>query len=111
MRSFSVLGYRRAIAGTPPLAPDFSGQTWLVTGASGGIGRSIALQANRFGARILALGRSKERLKALKEEAHKPGRLIPVVTDLSLLSDIRRLVSKRSIQSRPVDVLINNVGV
>ncbi len=111
VRSFSALGYRRATAGQPALAPDFAGQTWLVTGATGGIGRAIALAANRFGARVLAVGRSESRLKELKSEASKPGRLVPLRADLSLIADLRRLPSRRSVQTRPVDVLVNNVGV
>nr|WP_275401489.1 SDR family NAD(P)-dependent oxidoreductase [Wenzhouxiangella limi] len=83
----------------------------MVTGATGGIGRAIALQANRSGARVLAVGRSRDRLKELKSEADKPGRLVPLMADLSLLSELRRLPSKRSVQTRPIDVLVNNVGV
>lgn len=111
VRSFSALGYRRAMAGQPALAPDFSDQTWLVTGATGGIGRSIALAANRFGARVLAVGRSKARLTELKREAERPTRLVPLKADLALIEDIARLPARRSVQTRPIDVLVNNVGV
>lgn len=111
VRSFSALGFRRAIGAPASSVPDFSGQTWLVTGATGGIGRCIALQANRSGARVLAVGRSERRLKDLKGEADKPGRLVPLVADLSRLNDVRGLPSKRSVQTRPIDVLVNNVGV
>jgi len=111
VRSFSALGYRRAVGDEDAPAPDFSGQTWLVTGATGGIGRAIALQANRAGARVLTVARSKDRLKALKAAADTPGRMVPLAADLALLADIRRLPSKRSVQTRPVDVLVNNVGV
>ncbi|TVS10750.1 MAG: SDR family NAD(P)-dependent oxidoreductase [Wenzhouxiangella sp.] len=111
VRSFSALGYRRAVGDQDSLAPDFSGQTWLVTGATGGIGRSIALQANHHGARVLAVARSQDRLKALKSEADKPGRLVPLAADLSLVDTVRQLPSKRSVQNRPIDVLVNNVGV
>lgn len=111
LRSFSALGYRRASSGWAVLQPDFRGQTWLVTGATGGIGRAIALAANRGGARVLAVGRSDNKLKALKAEAAAPSRLVPVKTDLSLIAQIRRLPSARAVISRPIDVLVNNVGV
>ncbi|MFP4333981.1 MAG: SDR family NAD(P)-dependent oxidoreductase [Wenzhouxiangella sp.] len=111
VRSFSTLGYRRAMADQPRLAPDFSAQTWLVTGATGGIGRAIALKANECGARVVALGRSERRLKALKADAAAPTRLVPLRLDLSLIEDIRRLPAKRSVQIRSIDVLVNNVGV
>jgi len=110
-RDFSTIGYRRALAGQPALNPDFAGQTWLVTGATDGIGRVIALTANRCGARVLAAGRSPEKLGALKKAAEKPTRLVPLVADLSLLAQIRRLPARRSVQTRSIDVLVNNVGV
>jgi dehydrogenase/reductase SDR family member 12 len=40
--SFSALGYRGRALAWAPLRADFSGQTWVVTGATGGIGRPAA---------------------------------------------------------------------
>ena len=110
-RDFSRLGYRRALKDQPALNPDFGGQTWLVTGATGGIGRAIALTANRFGARVLAVGRSAEKLSDLKQAAKHPTRLVPLSANLSLLAEIRRLPARRSVQARAIDVLVNNVGI
>jgi NAD(P)-dependent dehydrogenase (short-subunit alcohol dehydrogenase family) len=110
-REFSVLGYRRASKGWPALEADFSGQTWLVTGATGGIGRAVALSANHCGARVLAAARSEEKLRALKEEATAPRRLIPLCSDLSLMADLDRIIRERSVGQKPIDVLVNNVGV
>jgi dehydrogenase/reductase SDR family protein 12 len=109
--SFSALGYRRAVANQPQLSPDFRQQTWLITGATGGIGRELALHANRHGARVLAVGRSKDKLAELKTAAESPTRLVPLKADLSLLDEVLRLPSRRSVAARPIDVLINNVGV
>ena len=111
VRAFSVLGYRRAAARWQPFEPDFSGQTWLVTGATGGIGRAVALTANRCGARVLAAARSDDKLRSLKADAATPKRLLPLRADLSSMAEIRRLTSERGVRRRPVDVLVNNVGV
>lgn len=111
VRSFSAIGYRRAERDWGAFAPDFSGQTWLVTGATGGIGRAVALAANRYGARVLAVARSEDKLAALKNDASSPQRLVPVQTDLSLMARIRRLPEARAVTTRAVDVLVNNVGV
>lgn len=110
-RQFSVVGYNRAAADWPTFEPDFSGQTWLVTGATGGIGRAVALSANRYGARVLAAARSEEKLRALKHDASTPRRLIPISADLSLMNAVHRLSGQRAVGQRPIDVLVNNVGV
>ena len=39
--SFSAIGYRARALTWRPLRADFTGQTWVVTGATGGIGRPI----------------------------------------------------------------------
>ncbi len=111
LRAFSVLGFRRAASGWGEFEPDFSGQTWLITGATGGIGRAIALAANRHGARVLAVARSHEKLAALKDDATNRQRLVPVCSDLSLMTSVRRLAESRAVVAKPIDVLVNNVGV
>ncbi len=47
--SFTRIGYRARRARWQPLAPDFAGHRWLVTGASTGLGREIALAAAAAG--------------------------------------------------------------
>ncbi|MGH8287106.1 MAG: SDR family NAD(P)-dependent oxidoreductase [Steroidobacteraceae bacterium] len=89
--------------------PDFSGQRWLVTGASGGLGRAIALSAVRGGAAVTAVARSAEKLAALASEAGS--RLTPLRCDLALQRDTARLLTTLRQKSDPIDVLVNNVGV
>ena len=48
-----------------PAGADFNGQTWVVTGATGGIGRAVVEGATSRGATVLALARSHEKLDAL----------------------------------------------
>ena len=107
--SFSAIGYRARAATWPPLEADFSGQTWVVTGATGGIGRAVTTEAVRRGATVIALARSAARLDALGRSA--PGRIIPVCADLALVRDTRRAVGEIRATGRKVDVLVNNVGV
>ena len=45
---------------------DFSGERYVVTGASSGMGRQVALDLARAGAEVLAIGRSPERLSETK---------------------------------------------
>jgi NAD(P)-dependent dehydrogenase (short-subunit alcohol dehydrogenase family) len=107
--TFSRRGFERKGLSQRPVAADFSGQTWLVTGASGGIGREITLQAARRGANVIAAARSAEKLEALAGSADGPGDIEPLVVDLSLMGELRE--ATESIGPRRVDVLVNNVGV
>lgn len=105
---FSRIGFRRRVRA--PLAADFSGQRWVVTGATGGIGRAIALGAAARGATVLALARDGRKLDALVAEAAGSGRIHAVQVDLSLMADLRRVAGDIAAQGR-VDVLVHNVGV
>lgn len=105
---FSRIGHRRRVRG--PVEADFSGQRWVVTGATGGIGRAIALGAAVRGATVLALARDAAKLEALEREAGGTGRIDPVRVDLSSMHDLRSVASAIAGEGR-VDVLVNNVGV
>ena len=56
---------------------------FLVTGASSGIGRAIALKLNAAGATVLANGRDEDRLAETSRLAPAPERLRPVPRDLA----------------------------
>lgn len=105
---FSRIGHRRRVQG--PVTADFGGQRWVVTGATGGIGRAIALGASAAGATVLALARDPAKLDALVREAKGPGRIEPVQVDLSLMKQLRSAGEEIAAGGR-VDVLVHNVGV
>lgn len=109
--SFSAIGYRARALLWQPLDASFSGQTWVVTGATGGIGRAIVEGATRRGATVLALARSREKLDALVRGAPGPGRVVPLVVDLSLVADTLRAAAAIVSHGARVDVLVNNVGL
>lgn len=106
---FSRPGFRRRVGGAR-LDADFTGQRWVVTGATGGIGRAIALGAAARGAQVLALARDGRKLEALAGGALDRGRITPVVVDLSLMRDVERAGAAIA-AAGPVDVLVHNVGL
>ena len=62
---------------------DAMGERCVLTGATSGIGRGLALALAARGAAVWALGRSVERLAALATDAESlPGSVTPVVADL-----------------------------
>lgn len=86
------------------------GQVCVVTGASRGIGRGIALQLCQAGATVYITGRHLDTLRATAQEAQSlGGRCVPVVCDSSQESEVKSLFEQvdREQQGR-LDVLVNN---
>lgn len=108
--SFSAVGYALRRPLWSPEEPTLQGRTWVVTGASGGLGRALALRAARAGASVLGVARNAERLGALEAAARSAqGSVRILCLDLSTLRGVRALL--RALEGSPVDVLVNNVGV
>jgi NAD(P)-dependent dehydrogenase (short-subunit alcohol dehydrogenase family) len=87
---------------------DLEGQRALVTGATSGIGRAIALQLARDGAEVLVHGRNAARGAETVEEITAGGTIASfVAADLADAADVQRLIGEVGY----VDVLINNAGI
>jgi NAD(P)-dependent dehydrogenase (short-subunit alcohol dehydrogenase family) len=82
------------------------GKTILVTGASSGIGKAIAIESSKMGANVIITGRNEERLKKtyylLKGNGHGL-----IVADLSVKEDIERLHKELPV----IDGLVNCAGL
>lgn len=95
-----------------------TGKVCLVTGASRGIGRGIALQLGEAGAKVYITGRTlKPRTdmkgvsleEVAKEVEERGGKCVPVVCDHSKDNDIEDLFRQISVENDGVlDVLVNN---
>lgn len=86
-----------------------SGKLALVTGASSGIGRELAVQLARRGCDLIVSGRSEEALKALR--AAFPERKVHVVAaDLSRREGARELLEYIDRELLVVEILVNNAG-
>jgi short-subunit dehydrogenase len=84
----------------------------LITGASQGIGRSLAVRAAQKGARVLAAARSEELLAALAAEVRQAGGTIATVkADVSVAEDRRSMTEAARQHFDGLDVLINNAGI
>lgn len=110
--SFTAIGFRARELSWPRLKPDFKGQTWLVTGASGGIGAAIVEAALNGGANVIAVARDADKLARLVTRLKNTGGTLEARTaDLSLVADTRALAAQLERERRDIDVLVNNVGV
>ncbi len=86
----------------------YEGSTALVTGATAGIGRAIALELAREGAEVIVHGRNAERgAKTVNDIENAGGKARFIAADLSDADDVRRL----AVEAGQVDVLVNNAGV
>ncbi|KAL0966331.1 hypothetical protein UPYG_G00293980 [Umbra pygmaea] len=87
-----------------------SGWVCLVTGASRGIGRGIALQLSEAGATVYITGRNKETLKDTAAQVkERGGNCVPVVCDSSNDQEIKDLFDQiQREQNGRLDILVNN---
>jgi short-subunit dehydrogenase len=91
---------------------DLRGSRILITGASSGIGRCMAEQAARAGARLILTGRSTDPLNELAGRLTAEGAEVAVVpADLTADAERKRLVEAAAERFVGLDVLINNAGV
>ncbi|MEA1951942.1 MAG: SDR family oxidoreductase [Planctomycetota bacterium] len=84
----------------------------IVTGASSGIGRAIALELARQGARVVAVARREQRLAELAREVARLGGEIETLAG-DITDDATRRAAVEAAQSRygGLDILVNNAGV
>jgi short-subunit dehydrogenase len=84
----------------------------VLTGASAGIGREMALQLADQGARLVLAARDLERLEAVAAECiARGGRAIAVATDVTVQEDCRLLVERTVAEFGRMDTLVNNAGI
>jgi NAD(P)-dependent dehydrogenase (short-subunit alcohol dehydrogenase family) len=84
------------------------GQRALVTGATSGIGRAVALQLARDGAEVVVHGRNAARgAETVQEITADGGKASFAAADLTDAADVQRLASDVG----DIDILINNAGI
>ncbi|GAA6042788.1 hypothetical protein JCM8097_007480 [Rhodosporidiobolus ruineniae] len=88
-----------------------SGQTVLITGASGGIGRALANAFRLSGCNLVLLGSNADKLKqAVEQLPSGDGKVFSYTCDLRKRDAIEQTVLTTVEECPPVDILINNAG-
>ncbi len=92
---------------------DLSGRNALVTGASRGIGRAVALALSECGAAVAVNFRTRaEEAHAVVERIRAAGgRAIALHADVSVAADVASLAELAARDLGPVDILVNNAGI
>ncbi|MGW6740114.1 SDR family NAD(P)-dependent oxidoreductase [Streptomyces sp. NPDC055025] len=90
----------------------FANKVVLVTGASRGIGRAVALRFAQEGARLVLAARSADRLAQVEKEVRDLGaEVLSVPTDVTSRDDVAALVDAAMNRFGRIDVLVNNAGI
>lgn len=90
---------------------NFEGKTVLITGATGGIGRSICKLFQKQGAQLAIVGRDINKLNDFKQKELPDGDVKVYAVDLSNENNIADLVEKVEADCGKIDVLVNNAGI
>ncbi len=90
---------------------EMQGRTALVTGATSGIGRAASLRFAEAGARVAAVGRNEEALRAVVEEiTASGGEALAVRADVTVEAEARSAVESVVEKFGSLDVLVNAAG-
>jgi short-subunit dehydrogenase len=88
------------------------GRRIILTGASEGIGRALALDLAARGARLALAARDRDRLDSLAQECRaRGGEALAVPTDVTNQQDLEWLVSETLKAYGGIDVVIHNAGI
>ena len=100
------------------LHPDLSGRVAIVTGASRGIGKALAIRLAQEGADVAVAAKSEQSTEKLPGSIHETAsairalgrRAIAVPTDVRDENAIRNMVDRTAAELGRVDILVNNAG-
>ena len=89
---------------------DLTGKVAIVTGATRGLGKAMAIALAKAGCNVVGIGQSS--LDSTKEEIEKIGKkFLGINADLSKLDRIDEIVEKTINEFGRVDILVNNAGI
>lgn len=89
-----------------------AGNVMVITGASRGIGRELALLAAAQGAELVLAARDRAALDSLAEQCRRTGsRAVVVPADVAREADCARLIETAVAELGRIDTLVNNAGI
>jgi dehydrogenase/reductase SDR family protein 12 len=111
---FTRFGYECRRKAWRPISESLVGRTAVITGATSGLGRVVAEKLSGLGARVILVGRSREKLeRAAREIQEATGNrdLALERADLSLMSEVRSLAQRLLRNENAIHILVNNAAV
>jgi short-subunit dehydrogenase len=89
----------------------FNQKTVLITGASSGIGKALAMNLLEQGAQVVICGRDEIKLNEFASLVNNDPNLLIVKADVSIEDDCKVFIEKAVERFGKIDVLINNAGI
>lgn len=91
---------------------DMKDKIVIITGSTKGIGKEIALEFGRCGAKVVVSGRNEDRANEVCEEIRAAGgEAAAIIADVSKMDDAQALIDKSVETYGRIDVLVNNAGI
>jgi short-subunit dehydrogenase len=110
LSSFLVLGGCASLSSTDQ--QNIAGKTYVITGASSGFGRGVALRLAGLKANVVLAARRTDVLNEVARQATAAGgTALVVTTDVSNAQDMRKLADAAVQRFGRIDVWINNAGI
>ena len=88
-----------------------NGKVTIITGASGGIGKSVAQKVLEEGSKVVLVSRNKNKLKKTVEELGKNDNLIHMAVDVSHESEVLSVIEQTLTAFDKIDILINCAAI
>ncbi len=89
-----------------------TGKVALITGASKGLGKALALAYAKEGAKVVVNSRSEESIRPVADEIETlGGEVLAVAADVSMKEGAEKLVAEAIERFGPIDILVNNAGI
>jgi len=85
------------------------GEWAIVTGATDGIGKAMAIELSKKGMKVLLISRTQEKLEATLKELKGEGAVVAI--DYNNFDDAAKAKLKKALDGKDIGVLINNVGI
>lgn len=92
----------------------FKNKTILITGGTDGIGASSAILLSKLGARVIIIGRSEVKAKAIIEQSiqtENNGRIEAINADFSLMNIVKQTAHEIASLTTQIDIIIHAVGI
>ena len=91
---------------------DIKNKVVIVTGGSKGIGKEIALEYSRLGAKVVIIGRNIDDLNKVKKELDEYSKEnLAVNLDINDVKALNQKVDEIYQKYKAIDILVNNAGI